>query len=267
MLDRNTHNRPLSNADILRWATEMEAGRWKLNGEAIKIAEDMAILDGQHRLHALALQENGLTIRTLVVRGLPNDTQKTMDQGRKRSPADQLHLAGVAASNSVASAIRFYLVVENGWLFKDNKRWSAELTVPALVDWSVANGEIVELMRRAEPFRAIKARPGVMAAAYAMFAQVHGVEPVDEFYGRTLDGVGLPADSPILALRNRLDAVNGTLTRRQKQRITDRDLLATVIVAFNAWVRGKGMSRINRPPGAAWTADNFPEIVGRKEGV
>lgn len=52
MLTRNTHNRPPREGDVLKWAAEMEAGLWRMNGEPIKFGESGRLIDGQHRLMA-----------------------------------------------------------------------------------------------------------------------------------------------------------------------------------------------------------------------
>ena len=261
LLDKNTHNRPLSQGDILKWATEMEAGNWQFNGEAIKIDINGDLIDGQHRLHAVALQEPGMKIPFLVIRGLQPEAQKTMDQGRKRSAADQLVLAGVNADGTLTAAIRVYLTYTTGILFRDNKYIAANITTPVIVQWGSENSDKVELIRRGIQYGKIRDRRPVVIAMYAIVAEVHDTEKADEFFGRVLDGVGLELGSPILALRNRLDSLNGELARKDRQKISDRDLIASVIVAFNAWVLGKSLGRIQRPQGATWTSTNFPKIA------
>jgi len=261
LLARNKHNRPLRQNDVLKWATEMEAGNWQLNGEAIKVDADGWLIDGQHRLEAVSLQTPGTKVPFLVVRGLEPEAQKTMDQGRTRSTADQLVLAGVRGNGSIASAAKVYLIFKRGLLFRDSKVQRAEVTTPTVVQWAMENPQVMELFQCGNAYKKIKARTGVILAAYALIAEVHGNDKADEFFGRTLDGVGLELGSPILALRNRLDALNGELVRAQKQFISDRDLLATIFVTFNHWIAGKSLGRVQRPNGATWTAENFPKLV------
>jgi len=49
MLSKNTSNRPLNQKHIAFLVRDIKAGRWKLNGDAIRFGEN-ALLDGQHRL-------------------------------------------------------------------------------------------------------------------------------------------------------------------------------------------------------------------------
>lgn len=217
LLDVNTHNRPLTERDIFKWASEMEAGRWQLNGEALKISENNTILDGQHRLEALALQPEGTAIEFLIIRGLPSESQSTMDQGRKRSPSDQLNLAGIEADKSLAAAIRIYLMWVDDLLFTDNRAVSAAMTTTKIVQWSQGNPDTVDLMRRGLTFRRVKARMGLVAAIYARIAQAEDVDAADMFFQRVQDGLDLSVGSPILALR-----ANHRLFRNSLQLMVDR---------------------------------------------
>ena len=69
----NTHNRNMRARTVLAYAADMASGDWRWTGDSVKFATDGTLLDGQHRLAAIA--EAGCTITTLIVRGLKNDTQ------------------------------------------------------------------------------------------------------------------------------------------------------------------------------------------------
>ena len=101
LLEQNTGNRKISKANYSRVAESMRAGEWELNGEAIKIARDGRILDGQHRL--LAAAKNNLCFQTLIVYGLPDQTQDTMDMGKSRSATDVLSIKGYSSVNNLSS--------------------------------------------------------------------------------------------------------------------------------------------------------------------
>lgn len=92
LLAHNTHNRTLRKNLVDAYARDMQAGRWRYNGETIKINETQVIDDGQHRL--LACVKSGCSFEVLLVTGLPVGTQETMDAGAKRTFADVLRLRG-----------------------------------------------------------------------------------------------------------------------------------------------------------------------------
>ncbi|MEN9717600.1 MAG: hypothetical protein RIQ99_478 [Pseudomonadota bacterium] len=101
MLKANTHNRTVSDNRVNQYVSDLVSGRWSVNGEAIKIASDGTLLDGQHRLLAVIKADTPLT--TCVVRGLDIDHQNTMDIGRTRSVRDVLHINNVPNASTISS--------------------------------------------------------------------------------------------------------------------------------------------------------------------
>lgn len=260
LLEHNTHNRPLREGEVMKWAAAMEAGQWILNGETIKVADDGTIIDGQHRLTALSLQNPGVAIQVLVVRDLPMSSQKTVDLGPRRGAQDQLVLAGVAASRSLAAAIKLYLLWQEGLLFNDRKMQAARVTTPAIVDWAVEHGEEVDLLRRGLTYSRIPTRPAIVGASYLRSCEVNGVEATDQFFTSLQDGVGLYDGDPQLALRKRLEAIRGMGSRSQRQQVPERDILGAFAQAINHFTAGRKVQKLQQPK-AGWTASTFPDIV------
>ena len=52
-LEKNSHNRRLSERSVRNLATAIKNGEWQVNGEAIKVDKEGNLLDGQHRLSAI----------------------------------------------------------------------------------------------------------------------------------------------------------------------------------------------------------------------
>ena len=50
MLEMNGTNRPLNDQHVKRIARQIADGKWKFNGDTIKLSVSNDILDGQHRL-------------------------------------------------------------------------------------------------------------------------------------------------------------------------------------------------------------------------
>jgi hypothetical protein len=67
-LKRNPHNRPLQPRVINKYVRDMLDGNWVLDGQAITLASDGTIINGQHRLSAVV--QSGVTISSLVVWGV-----------------------------------------------------------------------------------------------------------------------------------------------------------------------------------------------------
>jgi hypothetical protein len=98
-LDGNTHNRPLRQSVVDRFARDMQAGRWQLTHQGIAFDIDGVLIDGQHRLWAIVL--SAVTVRMRVFFNEPLESMKTVDTGLTRSNFDVLHLTGDAGQVSV----------------------------------------------------------------------------------------------------------------------------------------------------------------------
>ena len=260
LLKLNTHNRRLNERNVLVWAQEMEEGRWRSNGEAIKISSNNVLLDGQNRLTALALQNEDMRIEFLVVTGLDDEVQTTMDQGESRSLAQQLTLSSIEADKPLAAALRLHLLWTRNMLFLDTKNSRRFTTAPAMVDYAKNHGYVVDLMRHARRYRNAPLKESLILVAYAVISEKHSAEAADQFFQGFMDGVNLAPGSPILALRNRMINI-----RADRTRLTNTTLLGYVVQAFNAWAAGRPMSKVQRPKDGTWTADNFPQVRPRKE--
>ena len=103
LLEGNRGNRPLRPSAINRYAKDMKEGRWILNGEAIMVADDGSLINGQNRLSAIVLA--GVPIETVLVTGLNGSAMDTIDLGVGRTLSDALHWKDVKNPRSVATAL------------------------------------------------------------------------------------------------------------------------------------------------------------------
>lgn len=110
-LEQNTHNRPLSEIRVRQMAEQMRRGEWRLNGDALRFSADGRLLDGQHRLAAIAA--SGISQPTLVVTGLEDSCFDTIDTGATRKVGDLLALKGVKNAATAAAVARRYLTWRN----------------------------------------------------------------------------------------------------------------------------------------------------------
>jgi hypothetical protein len=107
LLSRNTHNRRVKASKITQMVRDILAGHWELNGEAIKFSQTGVLLDGQNRLTAVVQAEK--SIDSVVVYGLPDVAQRSMDQGIKRTFADSLVMDGVPNAREVQTVVNLLL--------------------------------------------------------------------------------------------------------------------------------------------------------------
>lgn len=225
-LTANDHNRRIDLRTVDAYARDMAAENWSLNGEAVKIADDGTLLDGQHRLAAVV--RAGVTVPMVVVTGLAMETQRTMDAGRRRTFADNLKIEEVSNSPIAASIALRMCAWDQG--HTDLAPNSLRATQSEQRAWMAANpvvsraAEIAARTRR--EFKLLA--PSAVGTAYVLF---HRVDPGDaaEFFAQLGTGAGLDAGHPILLLRNRTirDAA-------ESRRMTDKLRMGLLIKAWNA---------------------------------
>lgn len=88
----NTANRPMRPQHVRALASDMRDGRWLLTHEPIAFAEDGVLLDGQHRLAAIA--QSGKTVDLAVARACKRETFVVVGCGSIRKSSDVLAIAG-----------------------------------------------------------------------------------------------------------------------------------------------------------------------------
>jgi hypothetical protein len=86
MLQRNQHNRSVSQHFVKAYSRDIASGSWSLNGEPIILAKDGSLNDGQHRAEAIVMAGRSITV--MLVIGVERDTRTTLDQGRVRTVGD-----------------------------------------------------------------------------------------------------------------------------------------------------------------------------------
>lgn len=254
-LAKNTRNRALNEPTVAKYRRDMLAGQWQFAADPIRFSNAGALLDGQHRLTALATCPDSTTISMLVVTGLPEETQLIMDQGKRRTPGDQLSLLGVKDSNVAAAGIRLYIAHETGMLFRDQSARNAERPTNAHMEaWYQLHTDLVDAVGSISRLKESDAPPSVAFCAALMFVNAYGVTWTQEFF--RLLAVGAGEGHPINALDKRLQRV-----RRERLGLAPRDYLALFIQAATTWRQGRTISKFIRPAGARWTRDTFPTLA------
>lgn len=109
-------NRNLRDNSIERYARDMQAGAWHLNGESLifsgtedevrKGKQEAGLLDGQHRMWAVVY--GNVPVTFLAVWGVPAESRESIDTGDKRSFGDVLAMKGSLNSHVMAGAARWW---------------------------------------------------------------------------------------------------------------------------------------------------------------
>lgn len=249
-LDKNSKNRPLRQATLQRYRSDMVAGRWMFAGDPIRFDGSGNLIDGQHRLSALV--ELDISIPFLVVRGLTDTVQGVMDQGAKRTPGDQLALKGIKDAMFVAAAVKVLISWEAGLLFRDAKLIHS-ITSPAIESWVDENPDDLHFLSSVIGFcKQTDAPPSVVGAVSIAFGRIDQTAATT-FLTLLARGAGTEGH-PIVTLDKRLQRI-----RREGLKIPNRDYLALFILAWNAWRKNRQITQFLRPRGGAWSDDNFPQ--------
>lgn len=104
----NVQNRPVADGHVEWLARQMSAGKWTLNGEAIVLDDEDQLLDGQHRLWAIV--NSGVTIESMVTRGVDRRSFATIDTGKARTTGAVLGIVGEKYSMALSAAL--------GWIHR-----------------------------------------------------------------------------------------------------------------------------------------------------
>lgn len=90
MLERNTENRPVRRGHVKSIADAITRGEWKVTHQGIAFAKDGRLLDGQHRLAAIA--EANIAVMMMVSWDVDEEAFFALDQGLKRAASDILDI-------------------------------------------------------------------------------------------------------------------------------------------------------------------------------
>lgn len=251
----NVNNRPPSAAAIQQYKADMANNSWPFTGNAICFGHDGTLYDGQHRCKAISELPDGASIPTLVIAGLSEAAKIAMDQGKKRTPADQLTIHGKGKNaNLVAASAKQLLVIEGGVLWVDNKAKAPYHTQQKIIDWVDNHPEEHELMLSLAPLAAqTLLAPSTVITAGVVAASSVGGETARLLIQALATGANLRIGSPILALRNRAQKM-----RLDGRKDTERDLLGLLLRTFEKELSGKSISRIQLPNGGSFTKNSFP---------
>jgi hypothetical protein len=247
-------NRPIRWGDdgVAGYARDMKAGKWRRNGETVKIAWNETIPDGQHRLWGCV--EAGVPFWCVVVTGVDPDAQDTIDIGLARKFGDQLAIANEPNANILAAVTRWSLRWLHGVRGGTPSGGGYRPTRQEMLDFLAVTPHLRDAanfaVKARQSFKSVRA--SVWGMAWILF---NGADPLaaQVFTDRLLDGASLPQGSPMLAFRARIwNSVEN------QERLSEQEQLALMILAWNAWREDRELSRIQLPKGGL-TPRNFPE--------
>lgn len=227
-------NRQLRQKAVQRYAREMIAGKWAVNGEAIKIAANGRLIDGQHRLSAVMMAK--VPVKMCVVRGVDDSAIITLDTGVGRSFYDVGVIAGQSYAQAVGPIIRWWFKYLTGSPTVGNYPTHQEMA-QILAD----HPHIAESASFIAKLKTVRHRcgAGVQGFVHSYASEAYDRDMADLFMTDLNEGAQLAPESPIFALRKRLVDTSET-----KGRVDQTHVLAWSIKAWNAWVAGEKVKSI-----------------------
>ena len=252
------HNKPgwqrkISELSVERYATDMANGQFRFNGATVCFDDADHLIDGQHRLHAIA--QTGESMIMLFVFGLRSQAIGAIDTGRKRRFADWLAMNGHKEQNAIVSGmvVRLWHWERGNYTKKNQPRINrAQFTnaVPStaqLADtWQAIRDLGIDWTQGAQrgwqAYAATKTSPGIWGFAYIMFSQID-LDQREKFFTELIHGVkdNGSIDHPINLLRT-------TLLRRSDENLDDVIQLHFIFTVWNALQEGRTLGGLRKPP-------------------
>jgi hypothetical protein len=243
-------NRTIRSEAVASLVNQMKSGLFSLNGESIIFDEAGTLIDGHHRLMAIALSNK--SIESVVVHGVEKSAVFTLDAGLARTMGDHLTLAGGTNATVRASYLKGAIRAVAGVTFPQK-------TVEAYRRWEPLFNKGTEAyltlgLHKSPPLRkATVAGPLIMcfkkadAAISQLFHQLH-------------EGAELKSGSAALTLREYLISLHNR----------DHHVSADTQDTINAKVCGLALAHINgremKRAVASWEAvDVFRKAYNRTE--
>jgi hypothetical protein len=241
-LENAARNRGISDATVRRYGSDMQAGRWTLNGQGIIFDANGRLVDGRHRLTAICA--TGCEVTMLVVRGAPPGAFETMDSGRTRTLANTLSIEGHKNTGATAATARIVWAYAAGVNLKYGSSRTELLNL-------IRAHPLIEEYTATIANRDYYTKPmGVPKSALAaMLALANDAKKLDDqvtsFLNGFITGEGLFGGDPRLTLRRwlarqRADVGHGGT------RIAE-PFFAAATKAWNAWVMNKQAKEIRLP--------------------
>lgn len=235
-------NRKYSNVVADRLASDISAKLWDMNWEPIIFNWDGMLNDGQHRLSAII--KAGITVDCLVVFDADPETRLTLDTGRRRSSADQLHMAGHDSATCLSAAARLL----RGYL-DDRVASSRGYTDRVIARTVEEHPGLIDYVRTVHVADKLCSPSAYVCGRYLTSRIDESLS--DRFWTQTLTGEMLKKGEPTYALRERY---SHHYVRRDRP--TAWVFLYEAVIAWNTFRAGKTIVRLPSPS----SASQFPRF-------
>jgi hypothetical protein len=231
--EHNKDNRKIYPVKLDQLKSDLNSGRFKLNGESIIFAKTGELNDGQHRLTAVL--ETGRSAEMIFVFGVERDSRETVDVGKARTPGDFLGMKGVAYASQVGALAKKVVGFERTdrhTLGRTNGISTSQVLGRVKGDdllvecaaWAVNNAAFYRHMILS----------GELAFCYYEFASKNPIK-AKGFMEQFKEGLNLKVGDPIYTVRQYLIS---------RPRLTPPMRIEAMIRAWNQWISDSQLERI-----------------------
>lgn len=233
--------------DVLRGLVSyLKNDTFKVNGETIVFDSEGSLMDGHHRLEAVAAA--GVPAIFIVVRGVERSTWTTMDSGTARSLGDVFRIEGIPNYNSVSSVVAGTYAMRNNKIGTNTLGAGNKLKRDGLTrddalglyykyedTWQLAVRTGISLRNKLPGYFNVK-EVGVISAYLIIFLH-HDAKRVTEFWDLVATGDGIYASLRNVFLKDMQETRYKRLTSKARQ-----SLIAT---AWNIHLKNKRAKRFS----------------------
>lgn len=256
-LKKNIRNRSTNQTRVETIAADILAGRWVVNGDAIRFGADDELYDGQHRL--MAICKAGVPVQSNVVRGLEPEARDMIDMGGAvRNARDVVAITdGINVSKAhVAWVVAADKMLDLGTLNSSTNAVTAAGLRRAIERHAPAAKALGDALGSGNHRRLVSAA----SIAAMLIAWKASPDKVVAFAEAVKTGEGLVAGDPALTFRNFLIDAQG---KRVGSSARD-DIALRTFTALDAHVRGESIKLLRANEGArerfiaAWKGKSAP---------
>lgn len=256
-LSKSKGNRTLRPGTVMKYARDIETGRWAVNGDTLKFNGNGRLWDGHHRLAACV--RAGRPFQTWVVRNLDAAAFVTIDAGTPRNLGDVLKFEGEKDVSLLASTIQFCWRYDRRSIMATNEsRMSIQEGLAYLEKHPDLREAVSPARQAAERIRLARS---VLASGYFLTARIDQ-EDAAEFYRLLITWANLPENSPIQTLRKWVDKWIIRTPGRQSQYVQ----AAILFKALNAWRAGETPQHLRWQRGGS-RQEPFPYLLEKIAGT
>lgn len=243
----NKENRPVSSTAVERYAKDMAAGRWALNGEAIVISDEGTLNTGQHR--ALACIKAGVPFPSLVVVGVKKDARHTDGQGLAKQASHRLYMLGHKDNDLLSKSASILMALHSGKInfsIRANSIWLAGESPSQMEVVQYAQERKDDILLADSFYHRARFLDRRRIVALAVYLHDKGAswERINVFLEKLLLGANLDASCPIFNVRRRL--LNDT------EKVTPAQFFELLLRTWNYWRAGmkatKSLPIVNKLP-------------------